>query len=141
MQGLDPTGSQTPFLLYFGAVAVTAWFGGLGPGLLATAASAVVATYLFLSPGRLLPDSPDELVRLVVFALQCILISVLSESMLRAERRSSEALAQRTRSEARFRRVVESNVIGMLFWRDTGEITEANGAFLSMIGRDPHEQP
>jgi PAS domain S-box-containing protein len=137
MRRLDPTGSYTPFLLYFGAVAVTAWFGGLGPGLLATATSALVANYLFLSPTHsLVPQSTDQVVRLGVFTLQCALISFLSESLLRAERRASEMLAERTRSEARFRRVVESNVIGMLFWRDTGEITEANGAFLAMVGHE-----
>jgi PAS domain S-box-containing protein len=140
MRGLDPTGGETPFLLYFGAVAITAWFGGLGPGLLATALSALVSNHLFLTPGgSLLPPTLDQGIRLAAFALQCVLISLLSESLLRAERRAADGLAERTRSEARFRRVIESNVIGILFWRDTGEITDANGAFLSMIGRDPHE--
>src|SRR6185369_10582976 len=102
---------------------LTAWFGGLGPGLLATIASALVANYLFLSPTHsFLLESAGQAIPLTVFVLQCILISFLSESLLRAGRRSSEALAERTRSELRFRRVVESNVIGMLFWRETGEI-------------------
>jgi len=142
MRELEPTPGDTPFLLYFGAVAVSAWFGGLGPGLLATALSTVVSSYLFLPPvGSVLPETLDQSIRLGAFTFQCVLITVLSESLLRAERRAADGLAERTRSEARFRRVVESNVIGVLFWRDTGEITDANGAFLSMIGRDPHEQP
>lgn len=37
-------------------------------------------------------------------------------------------------SEARFRRIVESDLMGMLFWTDTGEVTEANNAFLRIIG-------
>src|SRR5262249_37218840 len=38
---LDPwIGKETPFLLFFGAILVSAWLGGLGPGLLATALSA-----------------------------------------------------------------------------------------------------
>jgi len=37
-------------------------------------------------------------------------------------------------SEARFRRVVDSNMIGILFWNEAGAITDANDAFLHMIG-------
>ena len=49
-----------------------------------------------------------------------------------AERkRAEEALQER---EARIRRLVESNVIGIFFWNLNGSITEANDAFLQIIG-------
>ena len=37
-------------------------------------------------------------------------------------------------SEAKFRRVSESNMIGIMFWDLTGTVTDANDAFLDMIG-------
>jgi PAS domain S-box-containing protein len=37
-------------------------------------------------------------------------------------------------SEARFRRIMESNMIGIFFWEASGTITEANKAFLQMVG-------
>ena len=37
-------------------------------------------------------------------------------------------------SEARFRRVVESNMLGIIFWALSGEITGGNDAFLNMVG-------
>jgi len=37
-------------------------------------------------------------------------------------------------SEGRFRRIVESNMIGIIFWEVQGGITEANDAFLKMVG-------
>ncbi|HVK56127.1 MAG TPA: histidine kinase dimerization/phospho-acceptor domain-containing protein, partial [Burkholderiales bacterium] len=36
--------------------------------------------------------------------------------------------------EARIRRLVESNIIGIFFWKLTGELTDANDAFLRMVG-------
>ena len=48
-----------------------------------------------------------------------------------AERRYTQALAV---SEARFRRVVESNMMGVLFCDMEGRISDANDAFLQMVG-------
>src|SRR4028118_810707 len=41
---------QSPFLLLSAAVMVAAWFGGLGPGLLATALATAAGDYFFWSP-------------------------------------------------------------------------------------------
>jgi PAS domain S-box-containing protein len=44
-------------------------------------------------------------------------------------------LLERTAAaEARFRRVVESGMIGIIFWKPNGDITEANDAYLSLVG-------
>jgi PAS domain S-box-containing protein len=49
-----------------------------------------------------------------------------------SERRSREALEQ---SESRLRRVVDSDIIGLVFWNKyPGGITDANDAFLQMVG-------
>ncbi len=49
---LDPVIGQeaTPFRLFLAAVVIGAWFGGLGPGLLAIFLSAPLADYFFLHP-------------------------------------------------------------------------------------------
>lgn len=51
-------------------------------------------------------------------------------------RRGERALRD---SEARLRRIVESNVIGIAFWQEEGLITEANDSFLTMIDRSRDE--
>ena len=54
---LDPlTAQDTPFLLILGAIMVGAWYGGLGPGLLATALSTLATDYFFLVPEGFLYD-------------------------------------------------------------------------------------
>ena len=43
-------------------------------------------------------------------------------------------ITERKRSEARFRRLVDSNAQGVLFWSTEGKITDANDAFLDLVG-------
>ncbi len=51
-------------------------------------------------------------------------------------KQAEEALRE---SEIRFRRVAESNMIGLFFWDHQGHITDANEAFLQQVGYTRHE--
>src|SRR5689334_16456516 len=44
---------ENPFLLFFAAVMISAWYGGFWAGLLATFFAALVSDYFFLSPYHL----------------------------------------------------------------------------------------
>ncbi|MBD2034925.1 PAS domain S-box protein [Leptolyngbya sp. FACHB-321] len=75
-----PIGSS-PFLVFFAAVMVSAWYGGLGAGLCATAIAALAATYFFLPPIYVLRVSaPGDLVRLGIFVLTSLLLVSLSST-------------------------------------------------------------
>src|ERR671938_971588 len=75
---LDPLiTEQSPFLLLAGAVVVGAWFGGLGPGLLATVLGALGADYFFLPPEGAFTGPAVAFLPLLLFTLQGILISSL----------------------------------------------------------------
>jgi PAS domain S-box-containing protein len=61
--------------------------------------------------------------------------------LARANQQLLDELARRKRveadlreSEARFRRLADANIIGIMFWHTDGTITEANQAFLDMLG-------
>ena len=64
--------------LFFCAVMFSAWFGGIGPGLLATAISVLVFDYYFLPPIYSLALETRELPRLVFFALSALFVGSLS---------------------------------------------------------------
>ncbi len=46
-----------------------------------------------------------------------------------------ENISERKRTEARFRRLVDSNAQGVLFWNTKGQVTEANDSFLRLVGQ------
>ncbi|MBD2102633.1 PAS domain S-box protein [Leptolyngbya sp. FACHB-261] len=131
---LDPWFSmtRTPFLLFFGAVMVSAWHGGVGPGLLATALSALASNYFLLASGWM-PDAHNS-VHLMLFGAQGGLISFLCEALLASNRRSKQSLRRLRESEGRFNRLVEANIVGVITADTLGAITEANDAFLQMLG-------
>jgi K+-sensing histidine kinase KdpD len=87
---VDPVGM--PLLL--AAVMVSAWYGGLGPGLLATALSAFASVYLFLPPHFSLIIGLGEILRLAVFMTVALLISSLNDARKRADAERVVSLAR-----------------------------------------------
>jgi signal transduction histidine kinase/CheY-like chemotaxis protein len=77
---LDPAlGHESPFMLFVAAVVVSGWFGGVGPVMLATVGSIVVASWLFMPPHFSLGVSdPGDRVQLLVFVLEAALIGLLA---------------------------------------------------------------
>jgi len=102
-------GTASPYILFYPAIAVSSWYGGLQPGLLATGLSAFLASYFLLLPfGSLHVISSADWLSLTFFVLIGVLISVLNESLHRA-RQSVEAIThQLGESNERFHLLVES---------------------------------
>src|SRR5260370_37116368 len=87
---------DAPVSLFLCAVLLSAWFGGIGPGLLATALSALAFNYYFLPPIHSLGPKPDEILRLVIFTVSALFVGSLSA----AERSAIESL-RRARDDLR----------------------------------------
>ena len=69
---------DAPVSLFLCAVLLSAWFGGIGPGFLATALSALAFNYYFLPPIHSLGPKPDEIPRLVIFTVSALFVGSLS---------------------------------------------------------------
>src|SRR5262245_43710100 len=78
-----------PNSLFFCAIIVSSWLGGLGPGLLASLLSVAVIDYHFASP-HILTASAGDLPRTMVFLSSAAVISWLSGD----QRRTKESLRQ-----------------------------------------------
>jgi PAS domain S-box-containing protein len=113
---------DVPFLLVFGAIMVSAWYGGLGPGLLATVAAGLMADYFFLPPKGSFSGFGPETVPLLVFFLEGTLVCLLAEALRaarsRAEGSKLEGENRLRKSEEDFRSLVESTRDYAIFMLD-----------------------
>ena len=92
-------GVTTPFITFFLAVAVAAWFGGFGPAALATCVAGVIAWNWFLAGDGTLPaDELGNLVAVGVFIATGLAIGGITATMhatSRAARRTASELTVR----------------------------------------------
>jgi PAS domain S-box-containing protein len=77
-----------PASLSFCAVMLSAWFGGFKPGLLATVLATLAFYYYILPPIHSLAAKPEEIPRLLVFAVSALFVGTLSA----AQRSATESL-------------------------------------------------
>ena len=77
-------GSNSPYLLYFAIVSLSAILGGVGPSVLAAILSAVVAEYYFVLPFS--PDGlgRDDIIKVIIFLFQCAWLILLSSLIITA---------------------------------------------------------
>jgi signal transduction histidine kinase len=79
--------------LFFAAVAVVSWFGGLGSGLAATVLATVAGEYFFVPPAFRLGLDLGTVFRMLMFAAAAVLTSLLNEAA-RTRRQQAEELAR-----------------------------------------------
>ena len=80
---LGPDVLVTP--VFFLAIILSAWFGGIGPGLIAAVLAMLVIAYFFLPPIYSLKFDPVHLPQLLVFLVSAVLVSSWSVARKRAE--------------------------------------------------------
>src|ERR1700744_1796378 len=75
---VPPLKNEAGIPLFFAAIMLSAWFGGWGPSLLATIASAVATTYFFDNIPGAAAVGWDDVIRGCVFLMVAALISSLT---------------------------------------------------------------
>jgi PAS domain S-box-containing protein len=138
---LQSSGYDSTFMLYYSCVMISAWFGGLGQGLLATILCLTASDYFIYGPGGLFDLTPQQAVRATLFFFDGVLVSILCSALRSSKQRAEEALgiAKAARSasqinEIRFRRVAESNLIGLMELKRDGTILDCNDYFADLVG-------
>lgn len=87
-------GLSAPFLFFYPAVMAAGWYGGFGPGLLATGFSALLANYYWMDPiTRFGLPTPAATFQILFFCGIGAVISLLNDRLHQA-RRSAQAAAR-----------------------------------------------
>jgi PAS domain S-box-containing protein len=137
--GLGPLwGEDVPALLFYPAVVLSAWYGGLGPGLAATALSGLAISYYWLPPqNSFVVSDLNDLLGLAIFLAVGLLISILNERRLR---HATAVLATLRKSEQRYRLLFQLNPAGMFQSRRNGQMVDCNDAFVRLLGYSSREE-
>lgn len=115
------------FVFFYPAVLLSAWYGGLGPGLFATVLAIVTVNYMFLPPHYTLNIDSDEFVRLGVFVAMALLMSSLTGALRRAE--------ESARTQREWLRVTLSSIGDAVIATDTeGRVTFMNAVAEALTG-------
>lgn len=114
LQGpLEPV---SPFRLFAGAVMLAAAFAGFGPGILSVVLSCLIVNYFFMQAdgkrGFDFSNAPPDynLVRMLAFAAEGIVISILS-GLLRSARTRAEASEEALRQDQLIRERLERQIL------------------------------
>jgi PAS domain S-box-containing protein len=126
---LDPIwGVQLPFITLFPAIMLSAWLGGLWPGLLTTAITGLAAEYYWIEPAHSFAVADkSELVAVLVFVAVGAVISALNE----AWRRGTSRVAL---SEERLSVTLTSIGDGVITTDDQGTVTRLNPVAEQLTG-------
>jgi PAS domain S-box-containing protein len=125
-------GDSVPYMQFFPAILVAAWYGGFGPGAVATALSAAAAMALFLAPPGFAVGGTGDVVSLVLFIAIGLGIAGLSHEL-----RGNAALAA-GRAE-RLDAIIDTTVDGIIVIDERGSIEAFNRGAERLFGYPAQE--
>ncbi len=140
--GIDPwLPDKQPFTLFYAAVAIAAWWGGLRPALVALVASGFLAQFFFVSPrGSISSDS--SLLGLAAFSFTGCIIVAACVSCRRARHQADQRLAELHQVQARIKEaqdsldhVVESISDGFILLDGQARLTYVNSRGEQLFGK------
>jgi two-component system sensor kinase FixL len=125
---------KVPYLQFFPAIMVAAWYGGLGPGVLATALSCLAAMYFLLPPDGWGVSDPADVLSLVVFGAIGFVFTWLNHRLHVAEegqrREGATAMARAERLDA----ILNMTVDGIIVIDAEGRIEAFNRGAQQLFG-------
>ncbi|MFE1748895.1 PAS domain S-box protein [Coleofasciculus sp. H7-2] len=137
---LQPLMGPLVFPFFYAAVAISAWYGGMVPGLLAAILSTLVTNFFFLEPLYSLGVTSTSLVvRLGVFLLVTFLISSLNSELHTAKQRLEMSLLKLQASEKRYRRLIDTANEGIWTIDSQGRTDYVNQRMAQMLGYSVEE--
>jgi PAS domain S-box-containing protein len=127
---------ESPFTFFLVAVIVSAYYGGVRAGLLATALAVPVIDFFFLEPILTFDFgwASGNSLSLLLFAGEGIAISLLVGWLYSAQNAARLRAEELAASELRYRRIVETSQEGIWIRDEHGDATYVNPRMAQMLG-------
>jgi two-component system sensor kinase FixL len=128
-------GVKIPYLQFFPAIVVAAWFGGFGPGVLAVALSAALAAFFFVAPiGSFAIADATDLVSLLLFAGTGVALSWFNHRQRNAEGALRRAAERGSAQALELQTILNTAVDGIIVIDARGAIEQFNGGAERLFG-------
>ena len=129
-----PATGRVILAVFYIAVVLSAWNGGLGPGLLAMAFGAAAAVLLPLWSTVGDKFGVADALNLCVFLVVSLLIALITEALDRVNRALGTSLEEELRAEAEIRSVVDNVVETLLLVSPEGRVVSVNHRLEDLFG-------
>ena len=148
-------GIRGPFRLFLIATVASTWYGGLGPGLLATAIATLTADYFFLSPlYSLFALQPAQRVLMGLFLLEGTVVAGITAAFRSSHQRAEQSIREKhleieerkraeqalSESEERFRLMADSTPVMIWMSGINRQCDWFNRPWLEFTGRTLEHQ-
>jgi len=128
-----PVGPRQRFSTFYFAVILTAWYGGLGPSVLAIVLACLSVSFFLLSPlYSFRVFRPGELLGMGLFIAVCSALVAFSEAGRAGRRRLEREVAERRRAEESEREQRERHQTTLASVGDGVIVTDAEGQVVSL---------
>jgi two-component system sensor kinase FixL len=130
----DSLGLKVPYLQFYPAILLAAWYGGLGPGLLTTAVSALAAMYFLLPPDGFAVSDPWDRLSLGVFVATGFVIAWLYHRVRAADEAHRMAAASANARAERLDAILNTTTDGIIVIDANGSIEAFNPGAEQLFG-------
>jgi PAS domain S-box-containing protein len=109
-------GTRAPFALFYPAILIAGWFGGLGAGILSLVVSVALSVVLIEPVGTFFIGLPGDRWSIVLFAAVATIMLAVGEGARRARSASDAARHEAHRIRATLEQALESARMGYWTW-------------------------
>jgi two-component system sensor kinase FixL len=127
-------GDSAPYLQFFPAILIVAWYGGFRPGAAATTLAALIAMYRFLPPDGLAVSGDGDRLSLTLFVATGLGISWVNHRLRQAETAQSAAASLATTRAERLDAIINTTVDGIIVIGASGRIEAFNRGAEGLFG-------
>ncbi len=122
------------FHIFYVAVLISAWRGGLGPGLVTTAVGVLANLFFLVSPTYHVGITAQDWLRVGLFLVVSVAIAIIADQLEKSKRALQKSLQAERESQARIRAITDGVDEALVFVSPAQRILDVNQRFEAFFG-------